>query len=170
MKHNIYALNKICRDYFAGFATRKPMLLVILFCSIAFVTKAQHQEDSTIVLSKNAFTISFVHTPDSLLKLEIVNNQLEAITPFFIETYVKGYSLNTESITQSLNNAEVPNTIEKVYGPQFVGFGLDYLPPFGNYKTSFATQTRTNETSSFIVRISGTINGQHVIWSNAYSL
>ena len=170
MKHNIYALNKIYKDSFVNFPTRKSILLVFLFSSFAFIAKAQHQEDSTIVLSKNAFTISFVHTSDSLLKLEIVNNQLEAITPFFIETYVKGYSLNTASITQTLNNAEVPNTIEKVYGPQFVGFGLDYLPPFGNYKTSFATQTRTNESSSFIVRISGTINGQHVIWSNAYSL
>ena len=170
MKHNIYALNKICNALIADFPTRKKMLLVILCCSVAFITKAQHQEDSTIVLPKSAFSITFVQTPDSLLKLELVNNQLEAITPFFIETYIKGYSLNTESITQSLNNAEVPNTIEKVYGPQFVGFGLDYLPPFGNYKTSFATQARTNESSSFIVRISGTINGQHVIWSNAYSL
>lgn len=170
MKHNIYALKKICKNYFAGISTSKKMLLVILCCSAAFGLKAQHLEDSTIVLPKNAFTVTFVQTPDSFLRLELVNNQLEAITPFFIETYVKGYSLNTESITHSLNNAAVPNTIEKVFGPQFVGFGLDYLPPFGNYKTSFATENRTNEASIIVIRVSGTLNGQHVIWSNSYRL
>ena len=61
MKHNIYALNKICNSFIASFPTRKKMLLVIL-CSVAFVTKAQHQEDSTIVLSKDAFTITFYHS------------------------------------------------------------------------------------------------------------
>ncbi|MDI1234169.1 MAG: hypothetical protein PSX81_07805 [bacterium] len=169
MKHNFYALNKICIGINVDFQTRIKMLLVMLFCSVAFITKAQHQEDTTIVLPSNAFTIGFVHTPDSLLKFEIVNNQLEAITPFFIEIYVKGYSLNAESITQSLNNAAVPNNIEKVFGPQFVGFGLDYLPPLGNYKTSFYSENKTNEASTVVIRISGTINGQHVIWSHSYN-
>ncbi len=168
MKHNIYTKNSICKRFLASFPARFSGLLVLLMLTVVTTTKAQHQEDTTIVLAQNAFTVSFVHTPDSLLKFEIINNQVDAVTPFFIETYIKGYLLNTQTIKQSLNNAEVPKNIESVYGPQFVGFGLDYLPPFGNYKTSFLTENQTNEAATILIRISGTINGKHVIWSNSY--
>ncbi len=172
MKHKTYLKNSICKEQIANFLTKKATLMIVLICSFVFTSKAQidNHDDTTLVLGKEAFTVSFTHTPDSSIKFEIINNQVNAITPFFVETYVKGYFLNTQSIEQTLNNAPVIHNIESIFGPQFIGFGLDVLPPLANYKTKFATENRTNEQSIIVIRISGTINGQHVIWSRTFPI
>lgn len=156
-------------DIFANLILKKAALAILLICCVFSISKAQSHDDSTVVLEKNAFAVTVNKTPDGLLKFELVNNQASEITPFFIETYLKGYVMNTGNVEQSMNNVTFTENIEHVYGPQFMGLGVSALPAFGNYKTTLTLGDRTNEPTTIQIRISGTQNGQPVIWFGNYN-
>ncbi len=157
------------QSIFANLNLKKAVLSLMLICSVFSVSKAQSHEDSTVVLEKSAFAVTVTHTPDGLLKFELINNQASEITPFFIEAYLKGYVMNGGQVEQSINNVLFSDNIEHVFGPQFMGLGINSLPAFGNYKTTLTLGDRLNETTSLQIRITGTLNGQKLLWSGVYS-
>jgi len=169
MKHTTTLPGLICNYIISILSFKKTALSVLLLCCMANAPKAQSHEDTTIVLERNSFTVSVIHTPEGLLKIEMVNNLGSAIGPFFMETNIKGFNLNEGHIVQHLNDLIVTENTERIFGPQFMGLGLISLPAYGNYKTVFATESKTNEAPAVQIRISGTMNGQHVIWSNSYN-
>lgn len=172
MRPKITFIESICKRCFAGLRLKKTALTVLLFCGMVYTSFGQTREtheDSTIVLEKSAFTVNIVQTLDGLLKLELVNNLGWEIGPFFLETYVTGYTLNESHIEQSLNNILLSENIEKVFGPQFMGLGINALPAFGNYKTTFAISGSTNEAPSLSLRVYGTRDGKPVYWSSTFN-
>jgi len=170
MKQKITFIESVCKRCFAGSRLKKTVLSVLLFCGVIYTSGAQTHEDSTVVLEKSAFTITVEHTPEGLLRVELVNNYGWEFGPFFMETYLTGYTFNEAHIEQSLNNVLFTNNIEKVFGPQFMGLGINTLPAFGNYKTTFETKGRTDELSSGItIRVYGTRDGKQVYWSNSFN-
>ena len=150
-----------------NFIIKKTSFLLVLFLSILCTSKAQDHEDTLVVLDRNAFSINILQTSDSMLQLEVLNNQIDSITPFFIEFSINGFLFTQNCILhQSINNLVVENNIERIYGPQFVALGVMQIPPLGNYKTTLGTFNRTNHASSSIqIRIFGMINGHNVIWN-----
>ncbi len=159
--HEIYIRPDVC------FIIKKASFLLVLFLSILCTSKAQDHDDTLVVLDKNAFIISILETSDSMFMLEILNNQIDSITPFFVEFSINGFHFTQNCILrQSINDLVVENNIERVYGPQFVALGVMHLPPLGNYTTRLGTFNRTNGASATIqVRIFGMINGHNVIWN-----
>ena len=175
MKQQITFIETICKRCFADVKLKKTALFFLLFCGVVYSSFCQTREDghihedTTIVLEKNTFTVSIEHTPDGLLKLELVNNQGWEIGPFFVETYISGYLLNESHIEQRLNNIMFSENIERVIGPQFMGLGINTLPAFGSYKTTFATIGQTTEPPSIVLRVYGTRDGKQVYWSGTYN-
>ncbi len=153
------------------FIIKKASVLLVLFLSIICTSKAQVQEhaheDSLVVLNRDAFSVSILHSTDSMFWLEILNNSIDSITPFFVEFSINGFLFTQNCILeQSINNLRVENNIERIYGPQFVALGVGNIPPLGNYKTKLGTFNRnTAANASIQVRIFGMINGHNVIWN-----
>lgn len=152
-----------------NFVIKKASLLLVVLLSILCTSKAQDHghDDSLVILDKNAFSVNLLEATDSMFQLEIFNNQIDSITPFFIEFSINGFLFTQNCILeQSINNLVVENNIEKVYGPQFVALGLMHIPPLANFRTKLGTFHRVVGTPATIqVRIFGMINGHNVIWN-----
>lgn len=152
-----------------SFLTKKASFLAILFFSILLSTKAQNtaiHEDTLIVLDKGTFSLSFLETSDTMIQLEVMNNGRDTIKPFFIEMSCVGFNLTPECIKrQTLNTSVVEKNIEKIFGPQFVGLGINSVPPFSSYVTSIGTLPGKMGDSYISVRIYGTVNGRQVLWT-----
>lgn len=152
-----------------SFLTKKASFLAILFFSIMLSTKGQTtatHEDTLIVLDKNIFSLSFLEASDTMLQLEVMNNGRDTIKPFFMELSCVGFNLTPECILrQTLNSSIVDKNIEKIFGPQFVGLGINAVPPFSSYTTSLGTMRGKMVGSYIKVMIYGTVNGRQVLWT-----
>lgn len=175
MKLKFTPIKSFCSKFVADLCLKKLALAVLLFFSLTSISKAQNQhdlklhDDSFVFLDKSAFSVSINHGVDGKLNFELINNQASEITPFFYEVYLKGYNFDESKLEQSMNNMTFNENIERVFGPQFMGLGLNALPAFGRYKTTFTTADTVNETPSIQIRISGRMNGYKIFWSGSYN-
>jgi hypothetical protein len=152
-----------------GSIIKKTSLALVLFLSILCNADAQdhHHDDSLVILEKRAFIVNILTSSDSSFQLEVLNNQFDSITPFFIEFSINGFLFTQDCILeQRLNNLPIEQNIEKIFGPQFVALGIGQIPPMGNYRTTLATFNKNKATPSSIqVRIFGMVKGHNVIWN-----
>ncbi len=108
-----------------------------------------------------------LESSDSLFQLEILSNQIDSITPFFVEFSINGFLFTHNCIyRQSINDLAVESNIERVFGPQFVALGVSNIPPMGNFRTTLRTMRKAGANLPNIqIRIFGMINGHNVIWN-----
>lgn len=146
----------------------RAALLLVLFSGIAPVVSAQetheHDDDTLIALNRHDFTVSISNNNAVGFQLNITNNTVDTLTPFFTELHSIGFTFGNECILQqSINNLNLETNIEKLWGPQFVSTGISAIPPGGTYSMVLSTSSAGTE-AMLKVRLFGSINGQNFIW------
>lgn len=131
----------------------------------SFAQSHEHEEDDTLIaMGKNDFSVSLLQNNASQFQIQIKNNLLDTLQPFFIEMHAIGFNFTDDCILQqSINNLNLETNIEKLWGPQYISLGIGNVPPGGAYNTTLATSS-TSSDALIKVRLFGSINGHHFIW------
>jgi hypothetical protein len=148
--------------------SRKRVFLVMLLLGMmgtSFAQSHEHEEDDTLMaLGKNDFSVSLLQNNASQFQIQIKNNLLDTLQPFFIEMHAIGFNFTDDCILQqSINNLNLETNLEKLWGPQYISLGIGVVPPNGTYNTTLATSSNSSD-AMIKVRLFGSINGHHFIW------
>jgi|GEM_PF-6392325 len=168
MKKNIYHLVQVLKARFREFCLRKTAFYFVLFFGLSTSLSAQlHEHDDSVrMLGKNDFTVAIVSSNNQQLQFQAISNIGDSITPLFVELSAGGFQFSDECILfQSINNLNLYNNIEKIWGPDFVSVGVGVLPPGGRYVSNLAILNGLATGAYIRVRIYGSINGQDILWT-----